>query len=98
MRDMNEIIAYLRARDALRMTPQDALRLIADHPRAQDIILSPNAIRDALMRIEPERGDALFALLGIRQPYSLAALCHLAQYDDWLMYAMSLLIEALVAP
>ena len=95
---MNEIITYLRARDALRMTPQDALRLVAEHPRANDIILSPHALREALVRIEPERGEALFTMLGIRQPYSLAALCHLAQYDDWLMYAMSLLIEGLVAP
>ena len=72
--------------------------LVANYSLARDIIVTPHAIRNALIQLLPERGEALFEELGIRQNYSLATLCHLALYDDWLMYAMSLILEALLDP
>jgi hypothetical protein len=72
------------------------LLLVADHSTARKIIVPPDALKQALCTALPERGEALFDLLGVRVPYSLAALCYLALYDQWLCYAMSLTLESLL--
>ena len=69
---------------------------MADHALAREIIVTPDALKQALCTALPERGEQLFDQLGVRAPYSLATLCHLALYDDWLCYAMSLILELLL--
>jgi len=93
---MNELVNYLRIHHALDKSPREALLLVANYALAHEIIVTPDALRQALRTALPERGEALFDLLGVRAPYSLATLCHLALYDDWLCYAMSMLLEALL--
>jgi len=93
---MNELVDYLRIHHALDKSPREAMLLVANHPLANEIIVTPDALRQALRTALPERGEALFDLLGVRAPYSLATLCHLALYDDWLCYAMSMLLETLL--
>ena len=92
----DELIEHLRAHHALDKSPRAAMLLVADHALAREIIVTPDALRQALCAALPERGEALFDLLGVRVPYSLATLCHLALYDDWLCYAMSLILELLL--
>jgi len=93
---MNELVNYLRTHLVLDKSPREAMLRVADHPLANEIIVTPDALRQALRTALPERGEALFDLLGVRVPYSLATLCHLALYDDWLCYAMSMLLETLL--
>ena len=93
---MNELVDYLRIQHVLDKPPREAMLLVADHPLANEIIVTPDALKQALCTALPERGEALFDLLGVRAPYSLATLCHLALYDDWLCYAMSLTLETLL--
>jgi hypothetical protein len=93
---MNKLINYLHANRVLDKSPREALLLVADHPAAREIIVIPDALKRALCATLPERGEALFDLLGVRVPYSLSVLCHLALYDDWLCYAMCLALEALL--
>jgi hypothetical protein len=93
---MDELIEHLRAHRALDKPPREALLLMANHPLANEIIVTPDALRQALRTALPERGEALFELLGVRIPYSLSALCYLALYDHWLCYAMCLTLEALL--
>ena len=93
---MDELIEYLHKHRALDRSPREALLLVADHPTAREIIVTPDVLKQALCTALPERGEALFDLLGVRIPYSLAALCYLALYDDWLRYAMCLTLEALL--
>jgi len=93
---MNELMNYLRTRQLLDKSPRDALLCVADHILAQKIIITPDALKQALCKALPERGEALFERLGLRIPYSLSALCYLALYDDWLCYAMCLTLEALL--
>ena len=69
---------------------------MANYALACEIIVTPDALKQALCTALPGRGEALFDLLGVRVPYSLAALCYLALYDDWLCYAMSLTLETLL--
>jgi len=93
---MNELVNYLRIHHALDKSPREAMLRVANHPLANEIIVTPDALRQALRTALPERGEALFDLLGVRIPYSLAALCYLALYDHWLCYAMSLTLETLL--
>jgi hypothetical protein len=93
---VEELVDYLRAHKALDKPPREALLLVADHALAREIVVTPDALKQALCAALPERGEALFDLLGVRTPYSLAALCYLALYDDWLRYAMCLALEALL--
>jgi len=93
---MNELVNYLRIHHALDKSPREALLLVANYALACEIIVTPDALKQALCTALPGRGEALFDLLGVRVPYSLATLCHLALYDDWLCYAMSLLLESLL--
>ena len=95
---MNQLIAYLRVQNALSKSPREVMFLVANYSLAREIIITPHAVRDALTKVLPEHGATLFEALGVRQNYSLAVLCHLALYDDWLMYAMSLILEALLDP
>ena len=92
----NELVNYLRIQHVLDKPPRETMLLVADHPWANEIIVTPDALKQALFTALPERGEALFELLGVRAPYSLATLCHLALYDDWLCYAMSMLLESLL--
>ena len=93
---IDELIEYLRTRQLLDKSPRKAMLLVANHPLAREITITPDALKQALCAALPERGEALFDLLGVRIPYSLAALCYLALYDDWLRYAMCLALEALL--
>jgi len=93
---IDELIEYLRTHQLLNKSPREALLLVANHALAREIIVTPDALKQALCTALPGRGEALFDLLGVRVPYSLATLCHLALYDDWLCYAMSLLLESLL--
>ena len=93
---IDELIEYLRTHQLLDNSPREALLLVADHALAREITITPDALKQALCTALPERGEALFDLLGVRAPYPLATLCHLALYDDWLCYAMSLLLESLL--
>ena len=93
---IDELIEYLRTHQLLNKSPREALLLVANHALAREIIVTPDALKPALCTALPGRGEALFDLLGVRVPYSLATLCHLALYDDWLCYAMSLLLESLL--
>ena len=93
---IDELIEYLRTRQLLDKSPRKAMLLVANHPLAREITITPDALKQALCAALPERGEALFDLLGVRIPYSLAALCYLALYDHWLCYAMSLTLETLL--
>jgi len=93
---MDELVDYLRRHRVLDKSPREALLLVADHPLANEITITPDALKQALCTALPECGEALFDLLGVRAPYPLATLCHLALYDDWLCYAMSMLLESLL--
>jgi len=93
---MNELIEHLRIHHALDRSPREALLLVADYPTAREIVVTPDALKQALRTALPERGEALFDMLGVRIPYSLSALCYLALYDDWLCYAMRLTLEQLL--
>ena len=93
---MDELVDYLRRHRVLDKSPREALLLVADHPLANEITITPDALKQALFTALPERGAVLFELLGVRVPYSLAALCYLALYDQWLCYAMSLTLETLL--
>ena len=93
---MDELVDYLRRHRVLDKSPREALLLVADHPLANEITITPDALKQALCTALPECGEALFDLLGVRTPYPLATLCHLALYDDWLCYAMSMLLESLL--
>ena len=93
---MDELIEHLRIHHALDKSPREAMLLVADHPTAREIVVTPDALKQALCKALPERGEALFERLGLRIPYSLSALCYLALYDDWLCYAMCLTLEALL--
>ena len=93
---INELVTYLRTYQVLDKPPREALLLVADHALAHEIIVTPDVLKQALCTALPGRGEALFDLLGVRVPYSLATLCHLALYDDWLCYAMSMLLESLL--
>jgi len=91
---MNELVNYLRTHQVLDKSPREAMLLVANHALAREIIVTPDALKQALCTALPERGEVLFESLGVRVPYPLATLCHLALYDDWLCYAMSLLLES----
>ena len=93
---MNELVNYPRIHHALDKSPREALLLVANYALAHEIIVTPDALRQALRTALPERGEALFDLLGVRVPYPLSALCYLALYDQWLCYAMSLTLETLL--
>ena len=93
---MNELVDYLRIHHALDKSLREALLLVANYALANEIIVNPEALKQALCTALPERGEALFDLLGVRIPYSLSALCYLALYDQWLCYAMSMLLESLL--
>ena len=93
---IDELIEYLRTHQLLDKSPREAVLLVADHALAREIIVTPDALKQALCTALPECGEALFDLLGVRVPYSLAALCYLALYDQWLCYAMSLTLETLL--
>ena len=93
---IDELIEYLRTHQLLDKSLREALLLVADHSTARKIIVTPDALKQALCTALPGRGEALFDLLGVRVPYSLAALCYLALYDQWLCYAMSLTLESLL--
>jgi len=93
---INELVTYLRTHQASDKPPREALLLVANHPLANEIIVTPDALKQALCTALPERGEQLFDLLGVRIPYSLSALCYLALYDQWLCYAMSLTLETLL--
>jgi len=93
---IDELVDYLRTHQVLGKSPREAMLLVADHALARNIIVTPDVLKQALCTALPERGEALFDLLGVRIPYSLAALCYLALYDDWLRYAMCLTLEALL--
>ena len=93
---MDELVDYLRRHQALDKSPREAMLLVANHALAREIIVTPDALKQALCTALPERGEQLFELLGVRIPYSLSALCYLALYDDWLRYAMCLALEALL--
>ena len=93
---VDELINHLRVHNVLDKSSREAMLLVADHPTAREIIVTPDALKRALCAALPERGEALFDLLGVRIPYSLAALCYLATYDDWLRYAMCLALESLL--
>jgi len=92
----DKLIEHLRIHHALDKSPREALLLVANYALACEIIVTPDALKQALCTALPGRGEALFDLLGVRAPYSLATLCHLALYDDWLCYAMSMLLETLL--
>jgi len=93
---MNELVDYLRIHHALDKPPREAMLLVANYALACEIIVTPDALKQTLCTALPGRGEALFDLLGVRVPYSLAALCYLALYDQWLCYAMSLTLESLL--
>jgi len=93
---MDELIEYLRAQQLLDKSPREAMLLVADHVLARKIIVTPEALKQALCEALPERCEALFDMLGVRVPYSLSALCYLALYDHWLCYAMRLALETLL--
>jgi len=93
---MDELVDYLRRHQVLDKPPREALLLVANYALANEIIVNPEALKQALCTALPERGEALFDLLGVRIPYSLSALCYLALYDQWLCYAMSMLLESLL--
>ena len=93
---IDELVDYLRTHQVLGKSPREAMLLVADHALARNIIVTPDVLKQALCTALPERGEALFDLLGVRIPYSLAALCYLALYDQWLCYAMSLTLETLL--
>ena len=92
----NELVNYLRTHQVLDKSPRKAMLLVADHLLANEIIVTPDALKQALCKALPERGEQLFDLLGVRIPYLLSALCYLALYDQWLCYAMSLTLETLL--
>ena len=92
----NKLINDLHAHHVLGDSPREALLHVANHALAREIIVAPDALKQALCAALPERGEALFDLLGVRVPYPLSALCYLALYDDWLRYAMCLALEALL--
>jgi len=92
----NKPVNYLHTHHALDKPPREALLLVADHPTAREIVVTPDALKQALCKALPERSEALLDLLGVRIPYSLSALCYLALYDDWLCYAMCLALETLL--
>jgi len=91
-----KLINDLHAHHVLGDSPREALLLVANYALAREIIVTPDALKQALCAALPERGEALFDLLGVRVPYPLSALCYLALYDDWLRYAMCLALEALL--
>ena len=93
---VDELIEHLRAHRVLDKPPREALLLVANHALAREIIVTPDALKQALCTALPERGEQLFDLLGVRIPYSLSALCYLALYDQWLCYAMCLALETLL--
>ena len=93
---MDKLVDYLRRHQVLDKSPREALLLVANHALAREIIVTPDALKQALCTALPERGEALFERLGLRIPYSLSALCYLALYDDWLRYAMCLVLEKLL--
>jgi len=93
---IDKLIEHLRIHHALDKSPREAMLLVANHPLANEIIVTPDALKQALCTALPERGEALFERLGVRIPYSLSALCYLALYDQWLCYAMSLTLESLL--
>ncbi len=93
MGSMKEIAKYLRSQDACSKSTREMLMLVANHPRARSVMLSPRDLQRAL-----RNAPGLFDSLGVRQKYSLADLCYLALHDETLMYAMSLFIESLVTP
>jgi len=93
---IDELIEYLRTHQLLDKSPREALLPVANHALAREIIVTPDALRQALRTALPERGEVLFELLGVRIPYSLSALCYLALYDDWLRYAICLTLESLL--
>jgi len=93
---MDELIDYLRKHQALDKPPREAMLHVADHALAREITITPEALKQALCAALPERGEALFDLLGVRIPYSLSALCYLALYDNWLCYSMRLVLEVLL--
>jgi len=93
---IDELIEYLRTHQLLDKSPREAMLLVANHSTARKIIVTPDALKQALCKVLPERGEQLFDQLGVRIPYSLSALCYLALYDQWLCYAMSLTLETLL--
>ena len=93
---IDELIEHLRIHHALDKSLREALLLVANHALAREIIVTPDALKQALCTALPDRGEALFERLGVRIPYSLSALCYLALYDQWLCYAMSLTLETLL--
>jgi len=93
---IDELIEYLRTHQLLDKSPREAMLHVANHALAREITITPDALKQALCTALPECGEALFDLLGVRIPYSLAALCYLALYDQWLCYAMSLTLETLL--
>jgi hypothetical protein len=93
---IDELIEYLRTHQLLDKSPREAMLLVANYALACEIIVTPDALKQALCTALPERGEALFDLLGVRVPYPLSALCYLALYDQWLCYAMSLTLETLL--
>jgi hypothetical protein len=93
---INKLIEYMQANQVLDKSPREALLFVANHVLAHEIIVTPDALKRALCKALPERGEALFNLLGVRTPYPLAALCYLALYDNWLCYAMCLTLEMLL--
>jgi len=93
---MDELVDYLRSHQVLDKSSREAMLLVANRALAREITITPDALKQALCTALPERGEALFDLLGVRIPYSLAALCYLALYDDWLRCAMCLTLESLL--
>jgi hypothetical protein len=93
---MDKLVDYLRRHQVLDKPPREAMLLVANHALAREIIVTPDALKQALCTALPERGEQLFDLLGVRIPYSLSALCYLALYDDWLRYAICLTLESLL--
>jgi len=93
---VDELVDYLRTHQVFNKSPREAMLLVANHALARSVIVTPDALKRALCKALPERGEQLFEQLGVRASYSLATLCHLALYDDWLCYAMSLILELLL--
>ena len=93
---MDELVDYLRSHQVLDKSSREAMLLVANRALAREITITPDALKQALCAALPERGEQLFDLLGVRIPYSLSALCYLALYDQWLCYAMSMLLESLL--
>jgi len=94
---ISRLIDYLNDNQVLDKPTQEALLLVAGHVLAKDIIITPDALKQVLCKaLSKEQGEELFNLLGVRKPYSLATLCYLALYDNWLCYAMCLTLETLL--